>query len=298
MSEENNEEHNSSKTIYNKINSMNYLPDFQSNIFKQSFDSIKISYVLLLGAIIFIYISIFILFGNSNDSNSILNVVLEIIIWAVLILVIGVNLNMNEYDFSTTIKNLFNNKGTEIDVNVEENKDEKQEKEEKEKNKEKEEKNSCSDSDNEVFHIPNNKYTYHESRKICNKYNSRLATYDEIEQSYNSGSNWCSYGWSENQLALFPTQKNLYQKLQKIPGHENDCGRQGVNGGFIKNPHVKFGVNCYGKKPEKTDIDDEYFNQVKNSYSPSLTQDELNKIENEKNKILVAPFNSEKWSLF
>ena len=279
-----------SETIYNKINSMNYLPDFQTNLFKQSFDSIKISYIMLLGAIIFVYISVFILFGNSNEGNSSLTVILEIIIWAILILVVGVNLKMNEYDFSTTIKNLFNNKTTEIDVNVEEKKDEDTT----------DISDNCLDSDktNEVFHIPNNKYTYHESREVCNKYNSRLATYDEIEKSYNSGSNWCSYGWSENQLALFPTQKKLYDKLQKIPGHENDCGRQGVNGGYIKNPHVKFGVNCYGKKPKKTDIDDEYFNQVKVSYSASLTEDELNKIENEKNKILVAPFNNEKWSLF
>lgn len=276
-----------SETIYNKINSMNYLPDFQTNLFKQSFDSIKISYIMLLGAIIFVYISVFILFGNSNEGNSSLTVILEIIIWAILILVVGVNLKMNEYDFSTTIKNLFNNKTTEIDVNVEEKKDE-----------DTDISDNCLDKTNEVFHIPNNKYTYHESREVCNKYNSRLATYDEIEKSYNSGSNWCSYGWSENQLALFPTQKKLYDKLQKIPGHENDCGRQGVNGGYIKNPHVKFGVNCYGKKPKKTDLDDEYFNQVKVSYSAALTEDELNKIENEKNKILVAPFNNEKWSLF
>ena len=89
---------------------------------------------------------------------------------------------------------------------------------------------------------------------------------------------------------LFPTQKKLYDKLQKIPGHENDCGRQGVNGGYIKNPHVKFGVNCYGKKPKKTDIDDEYFNQVKVSYSASLTEDELNKIGNYK---LIINFHTE-----
>ena len=32
-------------------------------------------------------------------------------------------------------------------------------------------------------------------------------------------------------------------------GHENDCGRPGINGGYIDNHNVKFGINCYGHKP-------------------------------------------------
>ena len=71
-----------------------------------------------------------------------------------------------------------------------------------------------------------------------------------IERAYNNGGNWCSYGWSEDQLALFPIQKSVYNELKQIKGHEHDCGRQGVNGGFMKNPLLKFGVNCYGTKPE------------------------------------------------
>ena len=49
-----------------------------------------------------------------------------------------------------------------------------------------------------------------------------------------------------NQLALFPTQYGKWERLQKIKGHENDCGRPGINGGYIDNPNVKFGINCYG----------------------------------------------------
>ena len=60
------------------------------------------------------------------------------------------------------------------------------------------------------------------------------------------------YGWSDNQMALFPTQKSTYDKLQEVQGRENDCGRPGVNGGYIENPNVKFGINCYGVKPEIT----------------------------------------------
>ena len=53
----------------------------------------------------------------------------------------------------------------------------------------------------------------------------------------------------KDNLALFPNTKNVYDDLQKNKGHENDCGRPGVNGGFIDNKLVRFGVNCFGTKP-------------------------------------------------
>ena len=37
--------------------------------------------------------------------------------------------------------------------------------------------------------------------------------------------------------------KKYLEKLQKIKGHEHDCGRPGINGGYIDNPNVRFGVN-------------------------------------------------------
>jgi hypothetical protein len=111
--------------------------------------------------------------------------------------------------------------------------------------------NDSQDRPSEVFNVSNNKYTFNDSKSICSAYNSRLATYKEVEDSYNDGGEWCNYGWSQDQLALFPTQQKTYDKLQKIKGHENDCGRPGVNGGFMGNPELTFGVNCYGVKPKK-----------------------------------------------
>ena len=53
--------------------------------------------------------------------------------------------------------------------------------------------------------------------------------------------------------------KSTYEKLQKYPGNENNCGRPGINGGYDKNPNAKFGVNCYAKKGNPSDkkTDDE-----------------------------------------
>lgn len=105
----------------------------------------------------------------------------------------------------------------------------------------------------QVFNIPGNTYGYNDAKALCTAYGSRLATYKEVEDAYNSGAEWCNYGWSDNQNALFPVQQATYDKLQKIPGHENDCGRPGVNGGYIANPQVQFGVNCFGYKPNMTE---------------------------------------------
>ena len=117
---------------------------------------------------------------------------------------------------------------------------------------------STEDPNGEVFNIRNNMYTYDEAREVCSVYGAQLATYDQIERAYNKGAEWCNYGWSEGQMALFPTQKSTWAKLQgsdkvnnSCPSKvNNSCGRPGINGGVIKNPNIRFGVNCYGKKPE------------------------------------------------
>ena len=75
----------------------------------------------------------------------------------------------------------------------------------------------------QVFHIPGNKYGFEDAGAICDAYGARLANYKEIEDT-NKGADWCSYGWSSDQMALFPTQYDKWQNLQKIKGHENDYG--------------------------------------------------------------------------
>jgi hypothetical protein len=151
----------------------------------------------------------------------------------------------------------------------------------------------------QVFHIPDNEYTYDDANAVCKAYGSRLANYDEIEKAYKGGGEWCGYGWSQDQLALYPTQKKTYEKLQKIKGHKHDCGRPGVNGGFIANKNVRFGANCYGYKPKITPEERDLMNAQ--SLYPK-TKDELKimkKIQKWKQKlpeILVAPFNRSTWS--
>jgi hypothetical protein len=251
--------------------------------------------ITLLVFIIIIYLALFASLGNNSESMnapSTSKASLEILLWGVFLVIIIIN-GMNYFlnvNIITSIKNLFSGE-PEIDITVE---------------RETEGEITGSSSvpelkfEKQVYHIPGNKYTFDDARAICKAYGNRLANYKEIENAYQNGGDWCSYGWSEDQMALFPTQIERWERLQKIKGHENDCGRPGINGGYIANPNVRFGVNCYGYRPKITSQEAE---MMKNIPLFPKTQKELDfqkRIEYWKNKIaniVVSPFNSNNWSM-
>jgi len=151
----------------------------------------------------------------------------------------------------------------------------------------------------QVFNIPGNYYNYDEAQTLCKAYGSRLANYGELENAYNKGAEWCNYGWSDGQMALFPTQAETYKNLQTIPGHEHDCGRPGINGGYIANPNVRFGVNCFGSKPQMTPEEEEL---MATTTPYPLTKHDIEMEEQvdfwkkRLPEILVSPFNYNNWS--
>jgi hypothetical protein len=153
----------------------------------------------------------------------------------------------------------------------------------------------------QVFNIPGNYYNYDNAKALCKAYGANLATYDQIEHAYINGAEWCNYGWSANQLALFPTQKKTYDNLQKIKGHENDCGRAGINGGYIANPNINFGVNCFGYKPKMTEEEDELMKTA--TPYPETAQDiafqkRVDFWKGQVDNVLVSPFNYKTWGSF
>ena len=151
----------------------------------------------------------------------------------------------------------------------------------------------------QVFNIPENTYVYADAKALCTAYGSRLATYKEVEDAYNKGAEWCNYGWSDGQMALFPTQQKTFDELQKIEGHENDCGRPGVNGGYIQNPAIRFGVNCYGHKPRMTPEEEDLM--ATQPIYPKTEKDiamenRVNYWKDKLTEVLVSPFNHDTWS--
>jgi Extracellular link domain len=284
------------------------------------FNSYKTHLVLLLFFVLFVFIVIFSLLGNQPimESARPWMFAIEIVLWIILITIIVLNIKTiksGDIDFTQQLLNLIGYDDPEIKINVHKDEEIKEDDEEKEDKKEcevidrskdywfKDTKTSqssqsvTSKSDEEVFHIPQNIYTYDDAEKTCKLLNSRLATYEEIERAYQNGGNWCSYGWSSDQLALFPTQKEIYNELKKIPGHERDCGRPGINGGYFKNKNMKFGINCYGKKPYITTKDKEYIkNHSYTSAINNISEEKKKLTEKQIENILVAPFNKSAWS--
>lgn len=258
----------------------------------------RVKMILLLVFVILIYVVIFSLLNNASVSNPESKpyiFVIEIVLWVVLIAIIVMNVryfNDKDFSFDQFFRNLFSEKIPEIEVNVyrDGNRDGNRDKRDQPM-RAKDEKRP-----GEVFHLRKNIFDYNEAKEACGLLNSRLATYDEIENAYSNGANWCSYGWSDDQMVLFPSQKEYLNRLKQFPGHERDCGRVGVNGGYVQNKYAKFGVNCYGKKPYATEKDKEYLAKYK--LSGSVPDDVLEKLRKEKEKdFLVTPFNKDKWSV-
>ena len=169
----------------------------------------------------------------------------------IIILIIGI-IGLNIYNFST-YKKLSNIKG----VNLNE----------------------------EVYHIYNNIHTYDDAIKKCKLYGGRLATEEEVIDAWKNGANWCNYGWTEGQKALFPSQKDAVdyenRKISVINdkgctlNYNNKCQKVGVNGGKFSKDY-RFGVNCYGYKPEQSENDIKH--QKKDDLSRLNEEKKYNKI--------------------
>jgi len=154
-------------------------------------------------------------------------------------------------------------------------------------------------SGNEVFNVSQNKFTYYDAEPLCNALGAELATYEQVKDAWSNGADWCNYGWVKGQMAVYPTQKQTYDKLQMGPADQRGaCGVVGLNGGYFDNPEFKYGVNCYGNKPSQTAHDEAMLmSQGKAPKTPAtLKIDELKaEYKDEADSLFVRPFNDKKW---
>ena len=271
--------------------------------------------LIMLTGIIVVYFFIFSYLGytpgesSSTGPQSMGITIVEVITWGLIVFLVLINglQYFFKIDIKTSIKNLFQ-PTPEVDIEIKpevkyegpevkyEGPEDTEDPEGSDKTNQKSLGSTMSD---QVFNIPGNEYTYDDASSLCKAYGSKLATYSQIENAYKSGAEWCNYGWSADQMAFYPTQTTTWDKLQKIKGHQHDCGRPGINGGYIKNKKVRFGVNCFGPKPS---ITEEEQNIMNNDVPYPLTKEERQlkqkSSQYKKNlaEILVSPFNYKNWS--
>lgn len=151
----------------------------------------------------------------------------------------------------------------------------------------------------EVFNISKNVYTFNDAAAVCAAAGAELATYDQVKDAYDAGADWCNYGWIKGQMAVYPTQKATWEKLQKgAPDFRNACGQPGINGGYFDNPELRFGVNCYGKKPAMKASDELLDSQVSLPQSPAELEFEkqVQKFRDQMDTAAVMPFQKGQWN--
>ena len=150
----------------------------------------------------------------------------------------------------------------------------------------------------QVFHVPG-AYDYSNAKALCKAYGGRLANVSQMMEAYNKGADWCDYGWSQDQMALYPTQFDTWQNFQNIDGHKEDCGRPGINGGYNNNDAQPLGANCYGFKPKASTKDQDAMDSEQ-IYPTTLKNKEMHQRvkywQGQINNMLVSPFNYDTWS--
>ncbi len=254
----------------------------KTELFVKEPQSIAIS----LASIVALYATLFITgIPMTNDTKPITITLIEALLWLVLLFILFIELFKRVFDTYLTDTIFTYLRGLLDDSIIVVKGDEKKEVIVKEKVP-------------EVFHVSNNLYNYEEAQSICKSFDSRLATYDEVEKSYNNGGEFCGYGWSEGQMILFPTQKSTFDKLQLMPGHEKDCGRTGVNGGYMSNPTIQYGVNCFGIKKDGVDpIQGKDDLSMKKNTADVVMDAKVKYWQEHKDELLVIDsFNKKKWS--
>jgi len=99
-------------------------------------------------------------------------------------------------------------------------------------------------------------------------------------------------------MVVFPISKDTYEKLQKsAPEYRNACGHPGVNGGYVNNPELHFGVTCAGACPPQSATDELLESQV--ALPPTTNEIEFNKKRQKFREPLatmtVLPFSRAQW---
>jgi hypothetical protein len=101
-------------------------------------------------------------------------------------------------------------------------------------------------------------------------------------------------------MAVYPTQKATWDILQSGPEKDRlSCGRPGLNGGYFDNPELRYGVNCYGTKPDQKAHDATAVTSGEGApLSPGGLEQEkkIAKYRGETNYISVLPWNKNSWS--
>ena len=201
-----------------------------------------LQYLLMAVVVLGMLVVVMILAKNYSPTEWII-----LAFFLVVILLVGA-----QYFFGTNVVAILKKvttKNPQLDIHIEK---EKEKEKDKDKDKDKDKENGDSGMNMQVFHVPG-QYNYTDAKALCRAYGGSLANIDQMNEAFKNGAEWCDYGWSEDQMALFPTQKETWQKFNESEFNKQDCGRPGINGGYTMDLNHLLGANCFGPKPKQKD---------------------------------------------
>ena len=134
----------------------------------------------------------------------------------------------------------------------------------------------------QVFNIGPDIFSYDDAKLVCRAYDSKLATTKQLVDAWEDGAHWVNVGWIQEQMAVYPTQKT-------------DLTKKEIHGGYYKDKTLKFGVNCYGKKPGPKH--DERIKPYENS-NEKKEKNRYRAIKEALKNSKISSFNHNKWSEF
>lgn len=145
----------------------------------------------------------------------------------------------------------------------------------------------------EVYHVKSNFFKKSDANKVCKGlFNSDIATKLQLEEESNKGAHWCNYGWTADNNAYYPLNKDTDSKTCS--------GKKGLNGGsFPNSDNYKFGINCFGIKPDENKYAslEEVYNLDSFNENEQKKLDKLKRKLN-KGKIKLEPYNPNQWSKY
>ena len=150
---------------------------------------------------------------------------------------------------------------------------------------------------NEVYNIEKNIYSLADADAACRVFDGKLASLDQLMEAHKNGADWCNVGWTSDGVAAFPVQKDTWLKSQENKGaRANECGaKHGIN--IVRSdPHLLYGVNCYGAKPDAVGLENRKRNYISDKERATLLK--MDQFRKQKSNMVKLPYNSNKWSRY
>ncbi len=101
----------------------------------------------------------------------------------------------------------------------------------------------------EVFNVGGYNYTQSDAYDVCASLGASLATVEQVQEAYNNGAEWCSWGHTTTD-PMYPMQRSRQGCASgKSITRVSNFDPNNITADWLKNAGGKMAATCYGIKP-------------------------------------------------